>query len=173
MYNFNIIIENDRKELENMLTDDSVYLLLLKYDNQKMPSYTLIAKELGCTRQTISKKVKNLIDQGLIQLGNDKIIKVKKIEEEVIITEAENDDNEIILKEYVIYGIVSEGKLKYVGSTGCLKQRIYQHTSIRPFLTRNNFIILKIVSRKERYSKERELIKALSPEWNIMSKEKE
>lgn len=156
-----------------MLTDDSVYLLLLKYDNQKMPSYTFIAKELGCTRQTVSKKVKNLIDQGLIKLSDDKIIKVKKIEEEVIITEAENDNSEIILKEYVIYGIVSEGKLKYVGSTGCFKQRIYQHTSIRPFLTRNNFIILKIVSRKERYSKERELIKALSPEWNIMSKEKE
>ena len=96
MYNFNIIIESDRKELENMLTDDSVYLFLLKYDNQKMPAYTFIAKELGCTRQTVSKKVKNLIDQDLIQLNDDdKTIKVKKIEEEVIITEAENDNSEI------------------------------------------------------------------------------
>ena len=70
--------------------------------------------------------------------------------------------------ECVVYGIVSEGVVKYVGSTKHYQERIKEHILKRPFLTSNNFIILKRVELNERFSYEGVLIKILKPEWNIM-----
>ena len=71
----------------------------------------------------------------------------------------------------VVYGIISEGIIKYIGSTKNYEERIKQHMLNRPFLSRNNFIILKEITDNDRFLHERVLIQILQPEWNIMSKE--
>lgn len=50
--------------------------LLLQYDNQKMPSYSFIGRELGMTRQTATKKVSELEEAGLIEISEDRILTV-------------------------------------------------------------------------------------------------
>lgn len=71
-------------------------------------------------------------------------------------------------KTKVVYGIVSEGKIKYIGTTEHLKDRIQQHIKKRPFLTPTNFIILKDEVGKNNFNIELELIHLLQPEWNKM-----
>ena len=72
----------------------------------------------------------------------------------------------------VIYGIVSEGIVKYVGCTQNYEKRMKQHIKKRPFLSCNNFIILKQIDNKDvnRFDYEKILIQLLQPEWNIASK---
>ena len=70
----------------------------------------------------------------------------------------------------VVYGIQSEGKIKYIGTTAHFEDRIQQHIKKRPFLTPSNFVILVDNSGISSHDMERELIHLLQPEWNIMSK---
>ena len=70
----------------------------------------------------------------------------------------------------VVYGIHSEGKIKYIGTSSHFEDRIQQHIKKRPFLTPANFIILVDNSGVQSHDIERELIHLLQPEWNIMSK---
>lgn len=70
----------------------------------------------------------------------------------------------------VVYGIMVDGELKYIGSTIHYKSRIMQHRRKRPYLTKENFVILADNTRIEGRGIERELIKKMQPEWNIMSK---
>ena len=70
----------------------------------------------------------------------------------------------------VVYGIISEGIIKYIGSTKNYEERKKQHILKRPFLTPSNFVILKQITENDRFTLERELIHIIQPEWNIMSK---
>lgn len=67
----------------------------------------------------------------------------------------------------VVYGIVSEGKIKYIGTSAHFENRIQQHIKKRPFLKPSDFIIL---AENKSFNIEKELIHLLEPEWNIMSK---
>ena len=64
-------------------------------------------------------------------------------------------------KTKVVYGIISEGKIKYIGTTEHLKDRIQQHIKKRPFLTPANFIILKDEVGKNNFNIELNLIHLL------------
>ena len=67
----------------------------------------------------------------------------------------------------VVYGIVSEGKIKYIGTSAHFEYRIQQHIKKRPFLKPSDFVIL---AENKSFNIEKELIHLLEPEWNIMSK---
>lgn len=69
----------------------------------------------------------------------------------------------------VIYAIISEGKIKYIGTTSHYEDRIAQHIKKRPFLTPSNFIIL--VDNVNKFDIELDLIHLLQPEWNQMGTE--
>ena len=69
--------------------------------------------------------------------------------------------------EVVVYGIISEGVLKYVGCTKQYQVRIKQHMNKRPFLKIDNFVILKKVEENTQFDYERQLLHLLQPEWNI------
>jgi hypothetical protein len=73
-------------------------------------------------------------------------------------------------KEAILYGIIYENELKYIGQTYTYKHRIHQHISNRPFLSEENFIILKKDIQGDPHEIERYLIEVLNPEWNIMNK---
>lgn len=193
--------------MKNKLLKDNVYLTLLAfYRNQKMPSYSELGRKIGLTRQTVSTRVKKLIQDKIIELDEDNnVIVLEEIDVDKdllrqILTETPNIDvvdlnfrlngqlkevdsvydlSDLIdvptstiyankNSECVVYGIVSEGVVKYVGSTKHYQERIKEHILKRPFLTSNNFIILKRVELNERFSYEGVLIKILKPEWNIM-----
>ena len=193
--------------MKNKLLKDNVYLTLLAfYRNQKMPSYSELGRKIGLTRQTVSTRVKKLIQDKIIELDEDNnVIVLEEIDVDKdllrqILTETPNIDvvdlnfrlngqlkevdsvydlSDLIdvptstiyankNAECVVYGIVSEGVVKYVGSTKHYQERIKEHILKRPFLTSNNFIILKRVELNERFSYEGVLIKILKPEWNIM-----
>ncbi len=193
--------------MKNKLLKDNVYLTLLAfYRNQKMPSYSELGRKIGLTRQTVSTRVKKLIQDKIIELDEDNnVIVLEEIDVDKdllrqILTETPNIDvvdlnfrlngqlkevdsvydlSDLIdvptstiyvnkNSECVVYGIVSEGVVKYVGSTKHYQERIKEHILKRPFLTSNNFIILKRVGLNERFSYEGVLIKILKPEWNIM-----
>lgn len=193
--------------MKNKLLKDNVYLTLLAfYRNQKMPSYSELGRKIGLTRQTVSTRVKKLIQDKIIELDEDNnVIILEEIDVDKdllrqILTETPNIDvvdlnfrlngqlkevdsvydlSDLIdvptstiyankNSECVVYGIVSEGVVKYVGSTKHYQERIKEHILKRPFLTSNNFIILKRVELNERFSYEGVLIKILKPEWNIM-----
>jgi predicted GIY-YIG superfamily endonuclease len=51
--------------------------------------------------------------------------------------------------QVVVYGIISEGKIKYVGSTSRYEERIKEHIKKRPFLDSKDFIILKEIDDDE------------------------
>lgn len=70
----------------------------------------------------------------------------------------------------VVYGIQSEGKIKYIGTTSHFKNRIQQHIKKRPFLSPSNFLILREDVGKDGFNIELELIHLLKPEWNEMGK---
>ena len=193
---------------DTSILKNKVYLYLLTfYNGQSLPSYVTLSKETGLSRQTVSKKVKELIDNGIVidkgssievknildldlerlrvilyqnSYGLDELFKLAEGSEECNITEAskslgisrasyhlERNKEE----DCIIYGIISEGTLKYVGSTELYSERIAQHIRKRPFLKQENFCILKRVSFKDKLAFERSLIKTLNPEWNIMAKE--
>ena len=70
----------------------------------------------------------------------------------------------------VVYAIVYEGKIRYVGCSNRFEARRRQHKEKRPFLTDDNFIIMYDNVGKNLFAMERELIRILQPEWNIMLK---
>ena len=58
--------------MKNKLLKDNVYLTLLAfYRNQKMPSYSELGRKIGLTRQTVSTRVKKLIQDKIIELDED------------------------------------------------------------------------------------------------------
>lgn len=188
------------------LLKDRVYLTLLAFYNyDRIDSYEKLGQKCGISRQTASKKVKQLIDKELVSIDERKCIVVKnELDIDVrLLQKILNSDpniNAIELKEklfsikeniidiaeefnvsrstvyhylsqdMVVYGIVSEGMIKYIGSTKNYEERMKQHILKRPFLTPSNFIILKQITENDRFTLERELIHIIQPEWNIMSK---
>jgi DNA-binding transcriptional regulator YhcF (GntR family) len=191
------------------LLKNNVYLTLLAfYNGQKMPSYTQLGVKTGLTRQTVSKKVQELIGQQLIQIDDNilnvsntmdidvdllrdiltqqpginavelkkQLIKQEAVESNVIDLAKELHMSRSAIYNYqhakmVVYGIISEGIIKYIGSTKNYEERMKQHMLNRPFLSRSNFIILKEITDNDRFLYERVLIQTLQPEWNIMNKE--
>lgn len=191
--------------MDYSLLKNKVYLYLLAfYNNKKKPSYLKISKEIDICRQTVSKKMQELINDGIIIITEDDNILVKNVlqididelrkllEQRIynptqlaqLLLDGENLTNKELMKTCgiskasfynnqhangtFIYGIISEGQLKYVGSTDNLVERIKQHINNRPFLKPDNFIILKQISLTGRYSDETDLIHILQPEWNKM-----
>lgn len=192
------------------LLKNKVYLYLLAfYDDEIVPSSVALAKNIGISRQTASKKMKDLQEEGLIVI-EDKIIQVdnvfnidikklrdilnnnpnytlqtlvneliavedskwspRKISVYCNVSEKHLEQEENKDDKCIIYGIMSEGVIKYVGSTDNFTERKDQHIRKRPFLNYNSFIVLKEVSPSERFQVEKEMIQTLKPEWNIMSK---
>lgn len=198
---------------EYTLLKNKVYLYLLAYyDDELMPSAVKLANEIGITRQTVSKKIKELKEEGYIVV-EDKIVQVDnayqldKVKLKAFLRDCPNYTlellvNTLLLKEEdlkwseqkiskklkvsmktlenerdkdvincIIYGILSEGIIKYVGSTDNFELRKEQHMRKRPFLNVNSFVILKEVPLKDKLKVEKEFIKAFDPEWNRLSKE--
>ena len=189
------------------LLKDSVYLTLLAFYNyDRLDSYEKLGKRCGMSRQTASKRVKQLIDKGLVSIDERKCFVVKnELDIDVyLLQKVLNSDpglTPVALKEklfsikennaanaaeklnvskstvyhyldqnMVVYGIISEGIIKYIGSTKNYEERKKQHILKRPFLTPSNFVILKQITENDRFTLERELIHIIQPEWNIMSK---
>lgn len=190
------------------LLKNNVYLTLLAfYNGKKMPNYIELGNQSKVTRQTASKKVKELLEEGIIKIEANNILyvdNIMNIDVNLLSNILTNNPNINILElkeqlfgestkdivdlaeelnisrssvyhyknsKIVVYGIVSEGVIKYIGSTKCYEERIKQHILKRPFLTQSNFIILKEIVEDDRFCQEKELIHIIQPEWNIMSKE--
>ena len=68
----------------------------------------------------------------------------------------------------VIYAIVVDGIVKYIGTSSRFEKRISEHIRNRSFLTKENFIILKDDVGKDSFFIENQLILLLQPEWNKM-----
>lgn len=192
--------------MDYSLLKNKVYLYLLAfYNNKKKPSYSEISQNIDICRQTVSKKMQELINNGIVVITEDDNIQVdnvlqidvnelKKLLEQriynptkiaqLLLLKDENLTNDKLAETCgvsrasfynnqhangtFIYGIVSEGQLKYIGSTDNMVERIKQHIKNRPFLKPDNFIILKQIFSTGRYSDEIELIHILQPEWNKM-----
>lgn len=71
---------------------------------------------------------------------------------------------------YIIYAIIQEHRIVYIGSTENIKTRIQQHCQKRKFLTSKDFIILE-EGLGSRYQREKYYIRLFNPEWNIALKE--
>lgn len=190
-----------------MLKNKPYLFLLAYYNEEKMPSYQTLGEKIGMSRQTVSKKIKELENDKYIEIDNEGYVFVDNslniLEDELrIILEKNNYKIEDIVKlvedseKYtktelarklhmsrmalyqeetkpdfcVVYGIISEGILKYIGSSDRYDERIKEHILKRPFLTRDNFCVLQMCSSKDMLNIEKRLIKTLQPEWNIMSK---
>ena len=180
------------------LLKNKIYLVLLaRYNEKIMPSYSSLAAEMGITRQTISTRINALIEEELVFVNELKQVSVQNplnINVDVLrnyLDEHFHEFNAIKLKEIlfgpsvskfvsgkelgmsrdtiykknngVVYGIVYEGKLRYVGVTDYFDSRRKQHIHKRPFLTEDNFIIL---SEPASFEMEKSLINLLNPEWN-------
>lgn len=64
--------------LKNTLIKNKVYLYLLAfYDGCPLPPSTVLAKQIGITRQTVSKKYKELKDTGILTITPLETIVVK------------------------------------------------------------------------------------------------
>lgn len=60
-----------------VLLKDKVYLMLLAfYNNKKMPTYEQLGQEIGLSRQTVSSRIKKLINDNIIIQDEKKIIVV-------------------------------------------------------------------------------------------------
>lgn len=70
----------------------------------------------------------------------------------------------------IVYGIISEGKIKYIGTTKHFERRIKEHIKKRPFLKPEDFCILVDDVGSKGYNVELELIHILDPEWNQAGK---
>jgi len=179
--------------MRDILLKNNVYLFLLAfYNNQTMVNFVELAKVIGISRQTVSNKVKKLLSDKFIKINDDNILFVensldldvdllrKILEKTPDISAAQlediffnNKDNKEVLvnieddflgEDRVVYGIISEGVIKYIGSTKEYEERIKQHIRKRTFLTSNNFIVLKYVKAQDRFNYEKQLIKILQPE---------
>lgn len=194
------------------LLKNQVYLYLLAfYDDELMPSAVRLANEIGITRQTVGKRLKELKEEGYIVI-EDKIVQVdntynlnktklkeflrlypnytlKTLVNELLLEEEDLEWSELKISKKlkvsqktlenerekecdkcIVYGILSEGIIKYVGSTDNFELRKDQHMRKRPFLNASNFIVLREVDPKEKLKIEKEFIKMFNPEWNDMSK---
>ena len=191
-------------KIDYSLLKNNTYLTLLAYyDKQELPSFVDLSKKIGVSRQTASNKVKELINNGLIELDdkdcvyvNNKLnIDIEKLKyyldthniidivelKEILFGLCENKvqlakeldiaRSSLYLDEHsVVYGIQSEGRIKYIGTTQHFEDRVSQHIKKRPFLNPSNFLILKDNVGKEGFNIELELIHLLQPEWNQMGK---
>lgn len=64
--------------LKNTLIKNKVYLYLLAfYDSCPLPPSTVLAKQIGITRQTVSKKYKELQENGILSFTKDNCIIMK------------------------------------------------------------------------------------------------
>ena len=182
------------------LLKNNVYLTLLAFYNYgRIDSYEKIGEKCGISRQTASKRVKQLIDKGLVSIDDKKIITVKNelnIDvwllqkvlhhflpninatqlEKVLFPNSElgtiqNNPYDFLEQNVIIYGIVSEGVIKYINSTENYEEKIKEHILKKPFLTFNNFIILSQTNKFDKFTQEKELIHIIQPEWNVMNKE--
>lgn len=83
--------------LKNTLIKNKVYLYLLAfYDSCPLPPSTVLAKQIGITRQTVSKKYKELKDTGIITITPSKTIIVKNeynIDKNVLKNFLQNNSN--------------------------------------------------------------------------------
>lgn len=186
------------------LLKNKIYLILLTYYNDSlMPSYVTLGEKAQVSRQTASKKVKELEDWGLIEI-EDNIVYVQNpldidreelrnyLDEEITrfdsaelydILFGEQGNNLITKKEKanrlkmsrsnlykdvhpVVYGIIEQGELKYIGCSEYYEERKKQHKLKRPHLNDDNFIILKDNLSENIFDIENLLIDILTPEWN-------
>lgn len=181
--------------MDYSLLKNKLYLhLLVKYNGVKKPSFVQLGKELNITRQTASTQYKKLVDEKIVAENEEgKIFVSNPLNVSITDIARCNDYKELkkaviynnTCREYnientsdftpmgsVVYGIISEGKIKYVGTSKNLQDRIDRHINKRPFLERKDFIILKEVNSNEnKFNYELELIHLLQPEWNILGKE--
>lgn len=83
--------------LKNTLIKNKVYLYLLAfYDGCPLPPSTVLAKQIGITRQTVSKKYKELKDKEIITITPSETIIVKNeynIDKNVLKNFLQNNSN--------------------------------------------------------------------------------
>lgn len=83
--------------LKNTLIKNKVYLYLLAfYDGCPLPPSTVLAKQIGITRQTVSKKYKELKDTEIITITSSETIIVKNeynIDKNVLKNFLQNNSN--------------------------------------------------------------------------------
>lgn len=73
-------------------------------------------------------------------------------------------------KENIVYGIIYNHELKYVGKTCNYERRVREHIKTRPFLTEENFIVLLKTKSINPNKVEKYLIEILNPEWNTVNR---
>ena len=165
---------------------DKIYIwLLVYYNNKKIPNNTALGREIGANRTTVASHIKKLVEKDYLTITDDKIVLVNNFLnlDEVIIRDYLETTSSYSAVELgmcresvyheahsVVYAIVYEGKIKYVGCSNRFEARRRQHKKKRPFLTDDNFVIMYDNVGKNLFAMERELIRILQPEWNIMSK---
>ena len=60
-----------------ILLKDKVYLMLLAfYNNKRMPTYEKLGQQIGLSRQTVSARIKKLIEEKIVIQDEEKIIMV-------------------------------------------------------------------------------------------------
>lgn len=83
--------------LKNTLIKNKVYLYLLAfYDGCPLPPSTVLAKQIGITRQTVSKKYKELQENGIISITPSETIIIKNeynIDKNILKTFLQNNSN--------------------------------------------------------------------------------
>lgn len=186
--------------MDYSLLKNKLYLYLLaNYNGAVKPSFVELSKKLDMTRQTISIHYKKLVSDGVVLEDGKKITVTnplnisivelrqaldsgvfdeKKFKQMILYQNARRayiieDSSEFTPAGTIVYGIMSEGKIKYVGSSKNFYERIKQHIRKRPFLEEKDFVILKEVPYDQnRFNYELELIHLLQPEWNIIGTEK-
>lgn len=171
------------------LMKNKVYLyLLLLYNGKIMPGHSELGRRIGCTRQTVAKKIAELLDNNIININEHKEVKVENVlnlnvyelkevlkelgnevsDDEIFDKDKDKEIKELLNKESVLYGIIVDGELKYVGCTDRYEDRMFEHIKKRNFLTKNNFVILNKENNRNKFAVEKELIHMLKPEWNLM-----
>lgn len=158
------------------LSKDKLYQLLFKeYNGKPLPNYSQLGRESGLTRQTVSKRIKDYENKELLTYDNNNCIQIKDIFEidfQDGIKHFNFNDEEDLNKSAIIYAIIEDGIVKYVGQTENYENRKLQHMKKREWLKENNFIILTKTSIQNKSLYERMFIKAIQPEWNVMCNKK-